>query len=542
MVTFSTWLNAAIKETGISLKPLSRKAKVDYSYLWRLVHEKKRRRARPRRKWVEQIGKALGMRAEALIAAGYPLETTRPGEDRTSVERCMATLDVFLSYFRERFAVDKGDADSVRQFFAQTVHWIDENRPWLDSWSDRFAVVLNRKLKELQRTTKFPPERAVDLSEAFMELRDSPRVRIPKSVLAEAVRKQPAWKTGPLRELVRAKILDPGEEDEVGLVLHGWPASLPILLLRRCLENRPLEELTPQEREILQLAKITSTKLWNVLAARINVLDPEGYYDEAKSLFTSESSPLYIFSTSPGLLLPLEYAGKNVNAFFSDFLRRHKKLSDQETKNTIRDCQLSGLDAKSRYPLRLSYFEHGFLHGCSNNTHVYYQFDLHPTAEMFQGHYRKLRTPASRALFVDFAVFILKRFLETENATICAGDFSGNAKKIPFGLDWRYILTITSPKWALLSARLRSLDQRVHGVMLSNAILENVLSGNIKKQMMEFTKNEKGLIPSLAAKLFQKGKIQDPINEALLSKKGKAQDRAEETIRRLLSIKSNVSV
>lgn len=117
-------------------------------------------------------------------------------------------------------------------------------------------------------------------------------------------------------------------------------------------------------------------------------INTENIYELGSTMYRDEADSLFVFSRTPGLIIPAEYYG-----------------DDDDN------------------PYRSIYFNHGLLGDSSRNLRIYYQWNRATTAvALYKGFAEAIRTGAGE-VFRDEAASILNRFLRRANIEITEGMF-----------------------------------------------------------------------------------------------------------------------
>ncbi len=546
---FADWLLRQLQTSGLSAASLSRVTKVSASTISRIVH----RRSRPTKAVASRLGEQFSAVDEALIVAGYSAGSRTPRPPTVSahalaeqMEKRFATWLWRLGLFgRSSGAEQSLDLQDVLSSLVEQVFARHESRPAITGRSEPLLHFRSVLFDAARTVTN--GDSSAQLEEAIAGIERAvpdAQVRIPGEL--DDPRIQALDGVGLLRDL----------RGRNRLTLAACPALLPLDFMtltdrrrwdmmsrqvhsevqmeaspRLSREAQALLEgihdrfhgsspefrgLSDEERQAAWLvAKVVGRLLWSLLGWQVNALgDPRRFFTEARALFAPPTNCVYVFASTPGLVLPEDLYGALLEQEVPIFGPRSTEVVDGNARRLADSWRRMS-------PARNGYFTHGIIHGCRGGTSVLYQWDKDMVAETLRTTKNTLGPGKAWDAYRSLAVDALAGFLELPNLEIRADSFAES--EIPFGR-WRHWLTHVSEDFAVVSVR-GGQDQISHGLMFDGSLFDSLLPESAGGGLQSGAPSAAVV---LADRVFRQGEVIKPLNSALPS--DRAHSKAESVI------------
>lgn len=467
---FAIWLEKQIEALEIDSKTLSRRSGLEYSYIRRILTDRK-----PSLNAAKRIGSAIGKPQEALIAAGFSAETITDQKDEVELKE-LFPIFLYLNWLERLSLLNKKQAELFKNIFQKAHLWHLEKSQIKKTNINEFLKVFNANLQLVLSLPKGKREygpltyRMVDFA------LNQPKPSIYSEKFKE-IHQDPEFKSLFILTKIFKKL-----DYEDGLQIICPYVMLPLRILRVAfdpainlhditnnfdLDNTELAKVTKHFREkhenyskilpgeqdsLIQMAKYASEYLWDTLGLGYETLTTSVDFYDSKVLYQKDRT-IYVFATTAGLFIPGDYHGSQLPSLL------------KTTSKTI----------DSKNPLRLSYFEDGILHGLRTGCKVYYQSDITRTKDAWQKGYKEA---VDKDRYFELSVDILFKFFKEENIEISLSTFETNESKMDF--DWRNWLTLTSEKFVVLSARQPVSKKMVHGLLIGTNLFNNAIPSTLE--------------------------------------------------------------
>jgi len=492
---FGLWLEKQLERKGLSKQEFAKQIPCHYTYIWKLIKGEKQ----PSKSMAQRIGEVLGCPMEALIYAGFDVETEPTITPHT--ESDFSGWDLLLEWLHSEQIYTNGEIGAIRQIFDKMLEWYYLNKSALADREHHFLNFMIRALNKFSGGKEDVEQLSKDISIMLDMFPD------PDLILSEEEKN--------LLPLLSTGVLERHEYYNDVFRLKSSIATLPMSILR------PLEEKDVNDNRLdflkktkLALAKDNITEIFERMDKRLKHLQKTSafdkiitfakavsrslvkhfdikftilrsslrFYSDIQHVFQKTEEPgVIIFSTTPGIFIPQEHWGFTL-------VKRLTGQKDHELKDKFK-----------KDPSRRSLWVKGIIHGARNGCKIRYQINLPTAIKSFIEGFKLCAKFDMQEKYEKEAEDILAMVLETPNIEIRFGEFGEELS------DFRSWLTYASNEYVLISARPQWMKERIHGLLIDRNFFDQMMWGTLKTKVIP-DKSATNSILDYSLELYNKGK------------------------------------